>query len=53
MNSIFGETDLLYSNIYEKESLDNFGEWSYRYFIKLNDKNNVNAFCENACHQLH
>lgn len=48
MNSIFGETDLLYSNIYEKESLDNFGEWSYRYFIKLNDKNNVNAFCENA-----
>ena len=48
MNSIFGETDLLYSNIYEKESLDNFGEWSYRYFIKLNDKNNVNAFSENA-----
>ncbi|MBM6882582.1 ABC transporter permease, partial [Bacteroides caecigallinarum] len=48
MNSIFGETDLLYSNIYEKESLDNFGEWSYRYFLKLNDKNNVNAFSENA-----
>ncbi|MCU6771677.1 acidobacterial duplicated orphan permease [uncultured Bacteroides sp.] len=48
MNSIFGETDLLYSNIYEKESLDNFGEWSYRYFVKLNDKNNVNAFSENA-----
>ena len=48
MNSIFGETDLLYSNIYEKESLDNFSEWSYRYFIKLNDKNNVNAFSENA-----
>ena len=48
MNSIFGETDLLYSNIYEKVSLDNFGEWSYRYFLKLNDKNNVNAFSENA-----
>lgn len=48
MNSVFGETDLLYSNIYEKESLDNFGEWSYRYFVKLNDKNNVNAFSENA-----
>lgn len=48
MNSVFGETELLYSNIYEKESLDNFGEWSYRYFVKLNDKNNVNAFSENA-----
>lgn len=48
MNSVFGETELLYSNIYEKESLDNFSEWSYRYFIKLNDKNNVNAFSENA-----
>lgn len=47
-NSVFGETELLYSNIYEKESLDNFGEWSYRYFVKLNDKNNVNAFSENA-----
>ena len=48
MNSVFGETELLYSNIYEKESLDNFSEWSYRYFVKLNDKNNVNAFSENA-----
>lgn len=48
INSVFGKTELLYSNIYEKESLDNFGEWSYRYFLKLNDKNNVSAFSENA-----
>lgn len=48
MNSVLGETDLLYSNIYEKESLENYSEWSYRYFVKLNDKNNVGAFTDNA-----
>lgn len=48
VNSVFGETELLYSNVYEKESLDNYSEWSYRYFVKLNDKNNVDTFCDNA-----
>ena len=47
-NSIFGETDLLYSNLYEKQSLENYSEWSYRYFVKLNDKSSVEAFQDNA-----
>ena len=47
-NSIFGDTDLLYSNLYEKQSLENYSEWSYRYFVKLNDKNSIEAFENNA-----
>lgn len=48
VNSIFGETELLYSNIYEKESLENYSEWSYKYFVKLSDPNNVGTLIENA-----
>lgn len=44
LNSMFGNVDLLYSNILETEAIDVYSEWSYKYYIKLNSKNSKSEF---------
>ena len=47
-NSMFGKTDLIYCNKLEKQNIDNYSEWSYNYFVKLNSHESINTFEKNA-----
>ena len=40
-NSLFGNTDLIYCDMLETEDIDNYSEWSYKYYVKLNNSESI------------
>lgn len=44
MNSDLNNIDVLFCDQLETQSIDNFGEWSYHHFVKLNSPDSKEAF---------
>ena len=40
-NSLFGNIDLIYCDMLETENIENYSEWSYKYYVKLNSSESI------------
>lgn len=47
-NSMFGTAEAIYSKYIEKQSINDYSEWSYRYFVKFNSAEDKSGFEQNA-----
>lgn len=41
INSLFGNIDLIYCDMLETENIENYSEWSYKYYVKLNSSESI------------
>ena len=44
INSLFGNIDLIYCDMLENENIENYSEWSYKYYVKLNSSESIEDY---------